>query len=567
MDPHPDISDRISSLETVLIELTSGTRSAETVVTLVDRGSGNMKALRNACATGPGAQLCVAREGLPVILRILQWAARREEVYDDTGLEAAVASMRRLCWQCIANATAGNQVCQQIIWETVVIEKRGDALEHALVAARSDAGLAGVVTHLLFNCASDPVSSPDSADASDSAIARVRGLAATPSIMCPLLALVSGSPSAAEWAGLLTLRIVETGHLRELALSAAAGLPLWSFSNVVGVAEATSTRSVSVGEELPEKPTFAPASFLRPLCHQVTAELVVLLHLLEACDAAPWLARAGSSPGAASDFAGLVDLLVALCIDAMTASAASSTGLGPEGEHAQSRARLALPALLSAASVLADALADAVVSHDSGPDLHPGSAASASSTGDDGLRAAAEVRAAISVALPSVLALMHGLTPLPSPQSADQRAASASARAAAAATAGIGSGESYGGEEAMVARVALSPGISQSATPAGLRSALCRLVALTSFRDPRVAAVVLGAGGGTGVRVVLSQCAMDAANPTLREWGLLAVRNLCEALPGPGGVPAEVERLKAAGVTAAPELGALGVRGSSHASD
>ena len=111
----------------------------------------------------------------------------------------------------------------------------------------------------------------------------------------------------------------------------------------------------------------------------------------------------------------------------------------------------------------------------------------------------------------------------------------------------------------MVARVALSPGISQSATPAGLRSALCRLVALASFRDPHVAAVVLGAGGGTGVRVVLSQCAMDAANPTLREWGLLAVRNLCEALPGPGGVPAEVERLKAAGVTAAPELGALGV--------
>jgi hypothetical protein len=124
--------------------------------------------------------------------------------------------------------------------------------------------------------------------------------------------------------------------------------------------------------------------------------------------------------------------------------------------------------------------------------------------------------------------------------------------------------------------------------PAGTRSSLTRLVALASAGSPLAADVVLGrrsaaattpaptttdggcasAPGGAppppplpagshGVYTLLAQCVVEGRNPLLREWGLLGVRNLCEAS---AGVVAAIEAAKATRVRAAPELAALGVR-------
>ena len=65
-----------------------------------------------------------------------------------------------------------------------------------------------------------------------------------------------------------------------------------------------------------------------------------------------------------------------------------------------------------------------------------------------------------------------------------------------------------------------------------------------------------------GVYTLLNQCVIDGVrNPMLREWGLVAVRNLCGGEAGGGAVGALINGLKAEAVVAAPELAALGVGG------
>lgn len=543
---------------------------------LRDAGSA-IRVLRNACAAGADSQAFVVRHGVPVMTRLLAWLARQGE--GGPGWEASVSLTRRLSWQCFANVIAGNSASQAQWWQVVVVERADEAVEHALVAARGDPALAGVVIHTIYNCVVDPAG--DSAAMRAAAMARLAELVASRSLLCSLLALAQGGPAVAESAGLLVLRCVEAGTLGGLMAAAAVGTSIWRLSPPPPADPRSAPARAESEEATPVEAAFAESAAaagvstaldtrsgggaaLRPSAafklppppSSMTAELVVLLHLLESCDAAKWLAAVAADGGSAgaeappprapasisadaasADFRALVALLASLCDSACDAGKAAAA--------LDSRAQLALPVLLTATSVLADSVADGVA--DSLPvaaSWHVGPAA--------------DSRAAVVAALPLLLALLHELTPLPAPSSLLPVGA-------AAPTPGASDGaalpESGGGsdEGPPMTRVALVPAIPRASCPAGLRSALCRLVALAVYRDAGAAAAVLHAGGGTGVRVVLSQCAIDAANPTLREWGLLSVRNLCEALPGPGGVPGEIEKLKAAGVAAAPELGALGV--------
>lgn len=138
------------------------------------------------------------------------------------------------------------------------------------------------------------------------------------------------------------------------------------------------------------------------------------------------------------------------------------------------------------------------------------------------------------------------------------------------------------------------PRLPASTVPGGTRSSLTRLVALSCAQFPPAAEAVLGrnssetqgspaAGtvGGDhaegnappptpldeaacappashGLFTLLNQCVMEAGNPLLREWGLLAVRNLCEASPD---VVSAIASTKAHHAGSAPELAALGVKG------
>jgi len=51
------------------------------------------------------------------------------------------------------------------------------------------------------------------------------------------------------------------------------------------------------------------------------------------------------------------------------------------------------------------------------------------------------------------------------------------------------------------------------------------VIANAAYKRPEIQAAVAGLGG---VELVLAQCQVDEKSPLSREWGLWAVRNLCE---------------------------------------
>ncbi len=97
----------------------------------------------------------------------------------------------------------------------------------------------------------------------------------------------------------------------------------------------------------------------------------------------------------------------------------------------------------------------------------------------------------------------------------------------------------------------------------GAEAELVRLVALLAYRRPTVQHRVRELGG---VPLVLGCCQLDERNPIVREWALLAVRNLCEGCPEnqsyiaaietrPQGVAPGCEELLAAARSAGIDIG------------
>lgn len=84
------------------------------------------------------------------------------------------------------------------------------------------------------------------------------------------------------------------------------------------------------------------------------------------------------------------------------------------------------------------------------------------------------------------------------------------------------------------------------------------MVALACNAHPASAAAVLAVGPphGTGVFTLLNQCVMQASDPLLREWALLAIRNLCAVSAEAVEVIASVKANRAQDT---PELAAMGV--------
>lgn len=107
----------------------------------------------------------------------------------------------------------------------------------------------------------------------------------------------------------------------------------------------------------------------------------------------------------------------------------------------------------------------------------------------------------------------------------------------------------------------------------GLRTGIARLAAMAAWDSSAAADAVLAWRGPTeppapgadapvlglplGLIALLSQCRLDRQEPTVREWGLLSIRNLCAAS---APVCQALEALKARQVSVAPELAAMGVK-------
>ncbi|CAN0500347.1 unnamed protein product, partial [Ectocarpus sp. 8 AP-2014] len=66
------------------------------------------------------------------------------------------------------------------------------------------------------------------------------------------------------------------------------------------------------------------------------------------------------------------------------------------------------------------------------------------------------------------------------------------------------------------------------AVPAGRKVELLKVIGNACFRCRRSQDLVRQEGG---LPLVLNHCAVDEANPLLREYALLALRNLCEGNP------------------------------------
>jgi ataxin-10 len=80
------------------------------------------------------------------------------------------------------------------------------------------------------------------------------------------------------------------------------------------------------------------------------------------------------------------------------------------------------------------------------------------------------------------------------------------------------------------------------------------VIANAAHGRPAVQAAVAAVGGA---ELVLAQCQVDAASPLAREWGLWAVRNLCE---GSGAAREALAALRATAAADSEELRRAGVR-------
>jgi hypothetical protein len=517
------------------------------------RVSAATKTLRNACASGSAAQTEIADLALPSLQRFLLWDIGHAT--GGPGWEAALAGARRLVWQCFANLSAGNAACKVLWWAAVATNPH--VVEASLLAARSDDALAGIVAHVFFNA----ICSQTDADAV-AASAHLVQLSGDKRLLRNLISLAQSSTAAVEWLGLIIEQFGSAGLIRQLIAAAVSGVPL--------VKLRSRRREPSTPEETTECSTTVPT----PVAPVFTAELLLLIRLFQTADSAEKLLSAvnfndGAAHAALDDFGALVELLDSFCSAAVKISMASSPLSSCSDSSASARELLALPAVLAAADGIADNISDALAACDApcssqcrDTTTRPASLVSAPSS------IATAARSSLCFALYEVISLLHALTPI---QITPLPARSARETAAAAADADL------------LVSAPLSAAIPTA--PPGLRASLCRLIALACYRDKGAATVVresrvmlspacgVANDGSTatsmrsergfvsGVFIMLNQCTMDAANPTLREWALLAVKHMCDALPET--IPSDIERLKSGRIADAPELQALGVTAAS----
>ncbi|RYG52716.1 hypothetical protein EON67_00535 [archaeon] len=195
------------------------------------------------------------------------------------------------------------------------------------------------------------------------------------------------------------------------------------------------------------------------------------------------------------------------------------------------------------ADMLSGATCTAAAATNVPPPLH------APSSSRHPLPASALVHAALAAS-----ALLAAVTPAAPP---------AAAVAAATHTTSASASPAAPGRATAAAIAAATPAASltrDTFCPAGARTALTRLLSVLLYLDPAVGdALSRAQQPAYGLAAILAQCKIDAAEPLVREWGLLAVRNGCAASDA---VRATIEGFKDVTLASAPELAALGVRGS-----
>jgi len=369
-----------------------------------------------------------------------------------------------------------------------------------------------------------------------------------------------------QWAVLLAEEFVRAGLVGAAYTSAAAGTPL---SLLLGDVTSPSIVELSGGGSGGEPPR-------RRARLSLTLEQLALLHVVEAATDGEARQRpsggedgvGGGGDGVAEEAAALTQDDALFCVSrageliddalALGAAAADSTALPSSSTGG---GRLVLRPLLWAVGVLCDVVADALAAEAAVVETEKlANATTAERT---------PLGNACVLLLPRVLSLLSHVTPPPPPPSslppptidgdADSDATTDAPRVAMAVPPPpLPSPPPQ--QQSGVAPTTTAPPPRPAAylrrnAHGGLRTSLTRLVALTAATNGVAAGVATLATDG-GLAAVLNQCVMLHASPLLREWGLMAVRNLCAA---GGGVPAAIAGLKAERLIVAPELAALGV--------
>ena len=447
------------------------------------------------------------------------------------------------------------------------------ALLHVLeLTGVGDVALAAVCAGIIFTCFRDINTTPPSESRlPPSSLPHM--LAADASILRPLLSLASGDTSSmtgdggsalSQWVLLIVEEFVRAGAVAAAFSTAGTGIPISLAA--VDLAEQYAASSVE-GHQVRAK---------------ITLQQATLLHFVEAVTEGDTVAPPSTSAQGISDSAkdsNVSGKLVLRAADACALASAINDSVAEimsiagfaavaTRDTAQMCSAILRPLLL-VVSMLCDIASDTLV-------------ATASTAGGDGgdkavdvppAGAALQLHLMCASQLASVLHLLAALTPPPPPApipppSEEGEPTMLPADATATSNVQEATGRSSGIVNSVASvdtilpvphpAVAAASAVLRRGATGGARTSLTRFVALAvhCVGEP-AAAAILDVDGG--VFVVLNQCVITAADPLLREWGLMAVRNLCAA--SPDRVPALIARLRVERVASAPELGALGVKG------
>lgn len=491
----------------------------------------------------------------------------------------------RLTWQFLANAVAGCESSQCVLWrmlfpaatpdasgdsadETSHAVRQGPAsgvsaahnvravgrvhgcLEDALAIARSDAALGATVVHVMAACCTGSAGAQGEGVCSEqrsrlTSRERLSELVTSARAFPPLLALLAAtappgargetdSPTDAaacamlrHWLENLTEAVLKSG-LTHTALATTAGSAL-SVSALLA-AEA----SVPL-----------PAHEL-----QVTTEAVAWVHLMLAVTSDSSGDEGGTLALSLEDIAGLAAFTCA-CRHVLAPAVPGPTRLPPESSAASPLLLVSMQLAMAGAHAAIQLLADAFA----GCGDRDNAAAQLSRT--EPLVAALTLDALAVLDAATALALSPPV-------------------AAAASTPGNSD-----------VHFIIRAGLPKAALPPGLRTAAMRLLAVLTGITASAPAALLGTAtdaglrrpadhdgaeagtasaagmaNGRGLMVVLAQCKLERSEPMLREWALLCVRNLCSGSAS-DAARAQLAQLREVATAAAPELAALGVgRGS-----
>ena len=402
----------------------------------------------------------------------------------------------------------------------------------------------------------------------------------------------ASASSASEWAVLLVERILDSGLLATAYSTACTGTP---FSLIFDNA-ATGSDGAPSPYGAPQTPVLTLECLRLLALVEVALEQHTPCRVREDCGVCNTTSASSSTSDVATGGISLMRssdvLFLVKQLDQYCAFLCHSRRGGSDAATAGGKPLV----YVSAACMLCDVLADVLLAAASQPisamralgALHVSSSSAEVSGGSSSGFAStlfastmsmveqqsalgsAEVEAAlVAVAVP-VVGLLHAASPAGAPPPPAATAADAAqATTIAAPSSQVGDGVGHGttiappSQEEKGGMTTTSHRLPPSSVPDGARVSLTRLAAVLAAPDiPSLGARVatqLSRSPWT-VFTVLNQCSIDKRNPMLREWGLVATRNLCAS--GPDVIPVLIESLKAERVAAVPELAALGVRAS-----